>query len=85
MIQNLFDLMSLVSKPDVLKHYDDQYRSMRHPLWRYEEANSRGYDSLSRTHPRAYHERSVQSQVYLTRVMKEGGERARASAERDNV
>ena len=81
MIQNLFELMALVSKPDVIKHYNDQYDQC---TIRYGDMKKQiAEDMTVYLTPIREHIKEISAdQAYLTRVMKEGGEKARASAEK---
>jgi tryptophanyl-tRNA synthetase len=81
MIQNLFDLMALVSAPDVVKHYNDQYNGC---AIRYGDMKKQIAEDMTiyLTPIRERIKEISADQAYLTKVMKDGGEKARTSAEK---
>ena len=79
MIQNLFDLMDLVSKPDVMHYYDEQYNKC---TIRYGDMKKQIAEDMV-TYLTPIRERISEisaDQAYLSKVMKDGGEKASASA-----
>ncbi len=78
-VQNLFDLMKLVSKPDVIAHYDQAYNDC---AIRYGDMKKQIAEDMTifLTPIRERIREIGADQAYLTRVMEEGGEKARASA-----
>lgn len=78
-IQNLFALMEVVSAPDVVKHFDDAYNDC---TIRYGELKKQlGEDIVNFTTPiRERIEEILQDNVYLSKVAREGAEKARESA-----
>lgn len=79
MIQNLFDLMGLVSAPDVVAHYDNLYNTC---AIRYGDMKKQmAEDTVNYLTPIRERIKEISAdQAYLTKVMNEGGEKARASA-----
>ncbi len=80
-IQNLFDLMEIVSPTDTLKHYNDLYNKMgiRYGDFKKQLAE----DMIIATNP--VRERIIDIEndnVYLQKVAKLGAEKARASAQK---
>jgi tryptophanyl-tRNA synthetase len=78
-IQNLFTLMEVVSTPDVVKHFDDAYNNC---TIRYGELKKQlGEDIVNFTTPiRERIEEILQDNAYLSKVAREGAEKARESA-----
>lgn len=78
-IQNLFTLLEVVSTPDVVKHFDDAYNDC---TIRYGELKKQlGEDIVNFTTPiRERIEEILQDNDYLSRVVREGAEKARESA-----
>ncbi len=78
-IQNLFTLMEVVSAPEVVKHFDDAYNNC---TIRYGELKKQlGDDIVNFTTPiRDRIEEILQDNVYLSKVAREGAEKARESA-----
>jgi tryptophanyl-tRNA synthetase len=79
MIQNLFDLMGLVSAPDVVAHYYNLYNTC---AIRYGDMKKQmAEDTVNYLTPIRERIKEISAdQAYLTQVMNEGGEKARASA-----
>ncbi len=80
-IQNLFDLMKVVSTPDTLLHFDELYNKMQ---IRYGDFKKQlAEDMVIATAPiRERIEAIVADEVYLRQVAKHGAMKARESAER---
>ncbi|MBS1593478.1 MAG: tryptophan--tRNA ligase [Bacteroidetes bacterium] len=80
-IRNIFDLMALVSSPEVYLHYLDQFRK---GTLRFGEMKPQiAEDMTIFLAPIRERIREISAdQAYLTRVMEEGGEKARASAQK---
>jgi tryptophanyl-tRNA synthetase len=78
-IQNLFTLLEVVSAPDVIKHFDDAYNNC---TIRYGELKKQlGEDIVNFTTPiRERIEEILQDNAYLSKVAREGAEKARESA-----
>jgi tryptophanyl-tRNA synthetase len=78
-IQNLFTLLEVVSAPDVIKHFDDAYNNC---TIRYGELKKQlGEDIVNFTTPiREKIEEILQDNAYLSKVAREGAEKARESA-----
>jgi tryptophanyl-tRNA synthetase len=78
-IQNLFTLMEVVSAPDVVKHFDEDYNNC---TIRYGELKKQlGEDIVNFTTPiRERIEEILQDNAYLSKVAREGAEKARESA-----
>lgn len=78
-VENLFSLMQLVSTPDVVKHYRDAYADMS---IRYGDMKKQlAEDILKVTLPIRERILDIRSNdEYLARVVKQGAERARATA-----
>ena len=78
-IQNLFTLMDVVTAPDVVKHFDETYNNC---TIRYGELKKQlAEDIINFTTPiRERIEDILQDNVYLSKVAKEGAEKARESA-----
>ena len=78
-IQNLFTLMDVVTAPDIVKHYDEAYNNC---TIRYGELKKQlAEDIVNFTTPiRERIEEILQDNVYLSKVAKEGAEKARESA-----
>jgi tryptophanyl-tRNA synthetase len=81
MIQNLFDLMTLVSKPDTAKFFDDQYNTC---TIRYGDMKKQlAEDMVSFLSPiRQKIAELSADQGYLNKVLRQGGEKARISADK---
>jgi tryptophanyl-tRNA synthetase len=79
MIQNLFDLMNLVSEQKTVQFFDEQYNKC---TIRYGDMKKQmAEDMVNYLAPIRERIRELSSnQAYLDRVLHEGGERARASA-----
>ena len=78
-IQNLFTLMDVVSTPDVVSHFDAAYNncSIRYGDLKKQLAE----DIINFTNPiRTRIEEIARDEAYLSKVAKEGAEKARASA-----
>jgi len=78
-IENLFTLMDVVTAPDIIKHFDDAYNNC---TIRYGELKKQlAEDIINFTTPiRERIEDILQDNVYLSKVAKEGAEKARESA-----
>jgi tryptophanyl-tRNA synthetase len=78
-IQNLFTLMDVVTAPDVVKHFDEAYNNC---TIRYGELKKQlAEDIVNFTTPiRERIEEILLDNVYLSKVAKEGAEKARESA-----
>jgi tryptophanyl-tRNA synthetase len=78
-IQNLFTIMEVVSTPDMVKHFDEAYNNC---TIRYGEMKKQlAEDIVTFTSPiRERIEDILQDNVYLSKVAKEGAEKARESA-----
>ncbi len=78
-IQNLFTIMDVVSSPDMVKHFDEAYNNC---TIRYGEMKKQlAEDIVNFTTPiRERIEDILQDNVYLSKVAKEGAEKARESA-----
>lgn len=78
-IQNLFTLMEVVSTPDTVRHFDDAYNNC---TIRYGELKKQlGEDIVTLTTPiRERIEEILQDNEYLSKVAREGAEKARESA-----
>ena len=78
-IQNLFTLMEVVSAPDVVKHFDEAYNNC---TIRYGDLKKQlGEDIVNFTTPiRERIEEILQDNAYLSKVAREGAEKARESA-----
>ena len=79
MIQNLFDLMSLVSTADTTQFFNDQYNACN---IRYGDMKKQlAEDMVSFLAPVSERIKELSAdQTYLNRVLREGGEKARISA-----
>lgn len=79
MIQNLFDLMILVSKPDTIKFFDEQYNTC---TIRYGDMKKQLAEDMVEflTPVRERIKELSADQNYLNKVLREGGEKARTSA-----
>ncbi len=79
-IQNVFDLMALVSSDEVIKHFDEQYNQCK---IRYGDLKSQlAEDMVNFIRPiRTKYEALLADEDYLKKVVKQGGEKARASAD----
>jgi tryptophanyl-tRNA synthetase len=79
MIQNLFDLMSLVSKPDTVKFFNEQYNTC---TIRYGDMKKQlAEDMVGFLNPVRERIKELSAdQAYLNKVLREGGEKARISA-----
>lgn len=79
-IQNLFSLLEVVSKPDVLEYFNDQYNNCN---IRYGDLKKQlAEDMIAFTEP--FRERITEisaNQDYITKVMDMGAEKARISAQ----
>lgn len=79
-IENLFSLLKVVSKPDVVEYFDDQYNNCN---IRYGDLKKQlAEDMISFTEP--FRQRIAEisaDQDYITKVMNMGAEKARASAQ----
>ncbi len=79
-IQNLFSLLEVVSKPDVVEYFDDQYNNCN---IRYGDLKKQlAEDMIIFTEP--FRERIAEisaNQEYITKVMNMGAEKARISAQ----
>lgn len=78
-IQNLFTLMDVVTAPDIVKHYDEAYNNC---TIRYGELKKQlAEDIVNFTTPiRERIEEILLDNVYLSKVAREGAEKARESA-----
>ena len=78
-IQNLFTLMSIVSEPDVVAHFDELYNKCE---IRYGDMKKQlAADMIAFTEPIRERIKELQSdEAYLSKVVKMGAEKARASA-----
>lgn len=79
MIQNLFDLMVLVSKPETVRFFDDQYNTC---TIRYGDMKKQLAEDMVNflTPVRERIKELSADQNYLNKVLREGGEKARISA-----
>ncbi len=79
-IQNVFDLMSLVSSQEVIQFYEDQYNNV---AIRYGDMKKQlAEDMVNFIKPiRERYEDILADEAYMKKVVREGGEKARASAE----
>jgi tryptophanyl-tRNA synthetase len=78
-IQNLFSLMSIVSEPDVVAHFDDLYNKCE---IRYGDMKKQlAADMIAFTEPIRERIKELQSDdAYLSKVVRQGAEKARESA-----
>ena len=79
MIQNLFDLMALVSKPTTLEFFDEQYKSC---TIRYGDMKKQlAQDMVLYLTPIRERIKALSAdEAYLSKVLAEGGEKAKVSA-----
>jgi len=78
-IQNLFTLMSIVSEPEVVAHFDELYNKCE---IRYGDMKKQlAADMIAFTEPIRARIKELQSDdAYLSKVVREGAEKARESA-----
>lgn len=80
-IQNLFELMSIVSKPDVVNHFDEAYNSC---TIRYGDMKKQLAEDMNLyiSPIREKINGMLEDEAYLGKVVREGGEKARENAEK---
>ena len=79
-IENLFLLMRLVSQPDVMKKFEDDYNNCNIRYGDMKKQLAEDMVKFISAHPRKSRSDTATMQRTLKKIMKEGAEKARKSA-----